>query len=444
MNKYLMEDFMNKDKKVYIAMSADIIHVGHVNLISKACSLGKLYVGVLTDEAIASYKRYPLMGLTERKEIISKIKGVSNILEQDTLDYEKNLRKIKPDYVVHGDDWRMGIQSKIRENVIRVLGEWGGQLIEIPYTEGVSIEKIRGRIDGEGILPENRRARLAKLLKLKDIIRVLEAHNGLSGLIVENTKIIKDNTILGYDAIWISSLCDSTAKGKPDIELVDMTSRLDTINQIMEVTTKPIILDGDTGGLLEHFIFNVKTLERIGVSAIIIEDKIGLKRNSLFGNEVDQCQDTIENFCLKITAGKQAQQTKDFMIIARIESLILEKGISDALIRAFAYVKAGADGIMIHSRQKTPDEVFEFCDKFRDSYPEVPIIVVPTSYDSVFEKELISHGISIVIYANHLIRSAFPAMRKTAELILENSRCLEASKNCLSINEIIRLIPGAE
>lgn len=430
-------------KKVYVAMSADIIHVGHVNILKKAKALGDVYVGVLTDEAIAEYKRFPLMSLEQRMSIISSLKDVDHVIEQKSLDYETNLRAIHPDFVVHGDEWRTGIQSVMREKVIRILGEWGGQLMEYPYTEGVSIEQLSVVLDGQGILPERRRNRLSSLFKIKKVIRVLEAHNGLSGLVVENTKIVKGDRIEGFDAMWISSLCDSTAKGKPDIELVDMTSRLDTINQIMEVTTKPIILDGDTGGLVEHFVFNVKTLERIGVSAVIIEDKIGLKKNSLFGTEVEQQQDSIENFCRKITAGKQAQTTKDFMIIARIESLILDNGMEDALARAHAYVLAGADAVMIHSRKKEVDEIFEFCDNFSKDFPNVPIVVVPSSYNAVFENELADHNVRMVIYANHLIRSAFPAMQKTAQSILEHGRCKEASDFCMSIKDIITLIPGA-
>lgn len=431
-------------KKVYVAMSADIIHNGHINLIRKAAELGDLTVGVLTDEAIATYKRYPLIPVDARMEIVGSLVGVAHVVKQTTLDYEQNIRELKPDYVVHGDDWRSGIQSNIREKVIHTLSEWGGKLVEVPYTEGVSIERLRSRLDAEGVLPEQRRIRLANLLKGKPLLRVLEAHNGLTGLIVENTRVAKGDGIQGFDAMWISSLCDSTAKGKPDIELVDMTSRLDTINQIMEVTTKPIILDGDTGGQIEHFVFNVKTLERIGVSAVIIEDKVGLKKNSLFGTDVEQQQDTIENFCRKITAGKHAQQTRDFMIIARIESLILEQGMDDALTRARAYVHAGADGIMIHSRRKEPTEILEFCDKFRSDFPRIPIVVVPSSFASIYEDELMEHGVRVVIYANHLIRSAFPAMQRTAELILENGRCLEAGQNCMSIKDVISLIPGGE
>lgn len=430
--------------RVYVAMSADIIHRGHIGLIKRAAELGELWVGVLSDEAIASYKRYPLMGAKDRMEIISSLAGVAHVVEQATLDYEQNLRAIKPAFVVHGDDWRIGVQSGVREKVIAVLAEWGGQLVEVPYTAGVSIEQLRGDLDARGILAEDRRARLVNLLRLKPLVRVLEAHNGLTGLIVEHTRVTRGEHILGFDAMWLSSLCDSTAKGKPDIELVDLTSRLETINQIMEVTTKPIILDGDTGGLVEHFAYTVRTLERIGVSAIIIEDKVGLKKNSLFGVEVAQQQDTIEGFCRKISTGKQAQRSRDFMIIARIESLVLEQGLDDALARASAYVRAGADGIMIHSRRRDPTEVFEFCTAFRAAFAQVPLVVVPTSYAAVYENELAEHGVRIVIYANHLIRSAYPAMQKTAESILEHSRCLEASAHCLPIKDVIRLIPGSE
>ncbi|MDF2544787.1 MAG: phosphoenolpyruvate phosphomutase, partial [Herbinix sp.] len=343
-------------KKVYIAISADILHHGHINLINKASEYGELIVGVLTDEAVASYKRYPILSYEERIGIISNIKGVQQVVPQTSIDYVENLEKFRPDYVVHGDDWIDSIQSKVRARVIETLALWGGELIEIPYTQGVSIDKLNTVIQQEGVMPELRRKRLQQLLKLKPIVRVMEAHNGLSGLVVEHTKVVKDEKIVSFDAMWLSSLTDSTAKGKPDIELVDMTSRINTINEIMEVTSKPIILDGDTGGQIEHFVYNIKTLERMGVSAIIIEDKIGLKKNSLFGTEVIQTQDTIEHFSEKIRAGRQALQTDEFMIIARIESLILRQGMEDAVARAKAYIEAGAQGIMIHSREKSPDE----------------------------------------------------------------------------------------
>lgn len=431
-------------KQVYVAMSADIIHHGHINLINRAAQLGELTVGVLTDEAIASYKRYPLIGFDERCAIIRNIRGVANIIPQDTLDYERNLRLLRPDYVVHGDDWREGIQSITRQRVIDVLAEWGGQLCEIPYTYGVSIEKMRAQIEANGIMPEDRRKRLARMLSLKPIVRVMEAHNGLTGLIAENTRIVKGERIEGFDAIWISSLCDSTAKGKPDTEFVDMTSRLSTINDIMEVTTKPIILDGDTGGHTEHFVFNVRTLERIGVSAVIIEDKVGLKRNSLLGTGANQTQDTIESFCNKISAGRDALRTDQFMVIARIESLILRAGIDDAIARARAYIGAGAGGIMIHSSEKSAAEIFEFSRRYQAFGGKVPLVVAPTTFNHVYEGDLAENGIKMVIYANHLIRSAYPAMAKVAESILEHQRAFEAEELCMPIEQILKLIPGGD
>ena len=428
-------------KTVYIAISADILHHGHINLIKKAAEYGKLIVGVLTDEAVATYKRFPVIEFEERKFIIENISGVSEVVPQNTLDYTDNLKKYKPDYVFHGDDWKEGVQSKIRCDVIETLKEWDGQLIEIPFTEDVSVDKINDLIKKTDSIPDIRRSKLKKLISLKPIVRTIEAHNGLSALVVENAKVEKDEQINTFDAIWVSSLTDSTAKGKPDIELVDMTSRINTINEIMEVSTKPIILDGDSGGLLEHFVFNIKTIERMGVSAIIIEDKVGLKKNSLFGTEVKQTQDSIENFCEKISAGKKAVLTEEFMIIARIESLILKQGMDDAIKRAKAYINAGADGIMIHSRESEPDEIFEFCDKFKEFAPDVPLVVVPTSFNEVYEDEFAKKGVNIVIYANHLIRSSYPAMVETANMILENERCKEADDKCLSIKEILTLIP---
>lgn len=431
-------------KKVYIAMSADIIHHGHMNIIKEAKKLGDVIVGVLTDEVIASYKRFPLLSYEHRKEIISNISGVSEVVKQDTLDYTENLLKIRPDYVVHGDDWKEGPQKQIREKVIETLESWEGKLVEIPYTEGVSISNLEEKIGEIGTTPQVRRGKLRKLLSLKPLVRIMEAHNGLTGLIVEKTKVNQDGKVKTFDGMWISSLCDSTAKGKPDIELVDLTSRLNTINEILEVTTKPIILDGDTGGKIEHFIYTVRTLERLGVSAIIIEDKVGLKKNSLFGTDVKQKQDTIENFQAKIQAGKRAQVTEDFMIIARIESLILKVGLEDALKRATAYIEAGADGIMIHSKEKNPTEILEFCEEYKKLNNRVPLVVVPSSYNTITEGELIKSGANIVIYANQLIRSAYPAMVKTAETILTHERAYEADELTMPIKKILTLIPGGK
>lgn len=429
-------------KKVYVGMSADLIHPGHLNVIKEARKLGDVIIGLLTDTAIASYKRLPYMTYEQRKIVVENVKGVSKVVPQDTLDYVPNLRKLKPNYVMHGDDWKTGIQKSIRERVIKTLKEWGGKLVEVEYTKGISSTQINQSLNEIGTTPEIRMKRLIRLLDAKRIVRFLEAHNGLTGLIVENFCMQSDEAIKEFDGMWLSSLTDSTAKGKPDIEAVDLTSRLQTINDILEVTTKPIIYDGDTGGRPEHFVFTVKSLERLGVSAIIIEDKIGLKKNSLFGLEVSQTQDTIENFSNKISIGKKALITDDFMIIARIESLILKKGMDDALIRANAYIEAGADGIMIHSKEKKPYEIIEFCREYKKFEKRVHLVVVPTSYNSIYEKELIDLGVNIVIYANHLLRSAYPAMIETAKLILENERAYEADSKIMSINDILTLIPG--
>jgi phosphoenolpyruvate mutase len=427
-------------KKVYACFSTDIIHYGHLNIIKLAADLGELTVGVLSDEAIASYKRYPLISLKDRIDMFKNIRGVSRVVVQESLDYSKILSELRPDIVVHGDNWRVGFQADIREKVKEQISEWKGEIVEFPYSQTLT-ETQPSMLDKVLSMPENRRSRLKKLLAYKGHISVLEAHNGLTGLIVENTRVETGAGYREFDAMWISSLCDSTIKGKPDIELVDMSSRIRTIEEIMDVTTKPIILDGDTGGAIEHFVFNVRTLERIGISAIIIEDKKGLKKNSLFGTVAEQTQDDTAAFCQKIRAGKDALTTKDFMIIARCESLILDKGMEDALDRCMAYVEAGADGIMIHSCKKTPDEVLEFCQKFRKYNRFVPIVVVPTTYNSVTEDILVENGANIIIYANHLIRSAFPAMQKTAETILKSGRSLEASEDCMPIKQILTLIP---
>lgn len=432
----------NKEKVVYVGMSADIIHHGHLNIIKEASKLGEVIVGVLTDKAISSYKRLPYLKFEERKLIVENLKGVSKVIPQETLDYRPNLKKIKPNFVVHGTDWREGIQKKTRQEVLDTLSEWRGELIEPEYTKNVSSTILNNNLKDIGTTPGIRLGRLRRLIEAKPITRVIEAHNGLAGLIVEKTSIEnKKGEKKEFDAIWISSLTDSTSRGKPDIEYVDTTSRTSTLHDILEVTTKPIIYDGDTGGITEHFTFTVRTLERLGVSAVIIEDKKGLKKNSLFGTDVEQTQESIENFCEKISSGKQCQITEDFMIIARIESLILKKGLQDALERAKAYIKAGADAIMIHSKEKTPNEIKEFCEEYKKFENQVPLVAVPSSYSSITEKELMELGVDIVIYANHLLRSAYPAMLNTAKQILENERAYEVEENCMPIKEILTLIP---
>jgi len=425
-------------KTVYVGMSADLVHPGHMNILEEAAKYGQVTVGLLTDKAIASYKRLPTLTYEQRKRIIENMKHVYSVIPQDTLDYTNNLKQIQPNYVVHGDDWKSGIQKETRQKVIDTLNIWDGKLIEVPYTKGISSTLLHNALKEIGTTPEVRQKKLRRLINNKPIVRILEAHNGLTGIIAENVSHGNNE----FDGIWMSSLTDSTAKGKPDIELID---RYSTLNDVLEVTTKPIILDGDTGGKPEHFAFTVKTLERLGVSAIIIEDKVGLKKNSLFGTDVKQTQDSIENFSKKIKIGKSSLVGSDFMIIARIESLILKAGLEDAVQRAQAYIEAGVDGIMIHSKEEDPTEIFDFCDQYKQFNTKVPLVVVPSSYNSVTEETLINKGANIVIYANHLLRSAYPAMVKTAESILKHKRSKEASNtHCMSIKEILNLIPGTK
>lgn len=431
-------------KKVYVGMGTDVIHHGHINIIEHARNLGEVTVGLMTDDVIASYKRPPLLTYEQRKKVIENIKGVKEVIPQDTIDYEKNLRKLKPDYVVHGNDWKVGTHKRIRDRVIEVLKEWNGRLIEPEYTKDISSTQLIREMLEVGITPEIRLKKLRKLLELKPIVRFLEVHNGLTGRIVEKTQIIDSDTVREFDGMWLSSLTYSISKGKPDIEYFDSTSRILTIDEIFNITTKPMIVDGDTGGLSEHFVYTVKMLERLGVSAVIIEDKIGPKRNSLFGAEVKHTQDTIENFSHKISEGKKAQITDDFMIIARIESLILKNGLDDALKRAKAYIHAGADAIMIHSKKKTPNEILNFCKEYNKFQEKVPLVTVPTTYNRIIEKELIDAGVKIVIYANHLLRSAYPAMLEAAKSILYNERSYEIENKCLPVEDILNLIPGAK
>lgn len=432
-------------KKIYVAMIGDVVHPGHVNIIKAASELGELTIGLYTDHACSKISRVPFLDFEKRKAVVENIKGVTDVVAQDSPSYEKNLIKLQPDIVVHGDDWVNSAEKYIRKEVINILSKWGGELVEIPYTTGISSSALNEDLKSLGITSTQRMGRLRRLLAAKSTLRILEVHSGLSGLVAETTKVHMESGVdLEFDGMWSSSLTDSTAKGKPDIEAVDVTSRLQTVNDIFEVTTKPMIYDADTGGKPEHFQFTVRSLERTGVSAVIIEDKTGLKKNSLFGTEVAQTQDDIESFCLKIRMGKSSQVSTDFMIIARVESLILDAGMDDALTRAKAYVEAGADGIMIHSRHKDPTEIISFIEKFRAEDQLTPLVVVPSSFNTVTVEEFERLGVNLVIYANHMLRSAYPGMRDVATAILKNGRTFEIEDKCLSIKEILELVPGTK
>lgn len=427
-------------KIVYSCFTTDVIHEGHLNIIREAKKYGEVIVGILSDEAMIKYNQFPTLSFEERKELVQALPDISRVVTQQDVMYDEIIKTYRPDYIIHGDNWKRGPLKAIRDNVEKLLTQYGGQIIDVPYTYNENVKHIDDKIKEKLAMPEFRRKRLKQLLQIRPIVKALEVHSGLTGLIVEKTVVEHEGELDQFDAMWISSLCDSTAKGKPDIELVDMTSRFRTIDDVMEVTTKPIIFDGDTGGQIEHFVYTVRSLERMGVSAIIIEDKTGLKKNSLFGTDVPQTQDSIEHFSEKIRAGKKAQLTDDFMIIARIESLILEQGMEDALLRARAFVKAGADAIMIHSRQKDPAEIIEFCDNFRKEDKQTPLVVVPSSYNTITEEELSAHGVNIVIYANQLTRSAFPAMEQTAKDILRYHRAKEVDDRLMPIKDILTLI----
>lgn len=431
-------------KSVYLGMIGDIMHPGLINIISKGAEYGELTIGLFTDKAIATHRRLPYMTYEQRLQVVGNIKGVANIVPQDEWSYVPNLRKYRPDFIIHGDDWKTGSEQELRAEVIEVMKEWGGKVIEIPYTHGINSSSLAKELQAIGTTPDVRLKSLRRLIAAKPVVRIMEAHDGLSGLIIENTEVENGLKKSSFDGMWSSSLTDSTSKGKPDIEAVDLTTRMQDLNNILECTTKPIIYDGDTGGKPEHFVFTVRTLERNGISAVIIEDKVGLKKNSLFGTEAVQTQDSIEGFCHKIRTGKEAQVTTDFMIIARIESLIAGHTVEEALERAYAYVDAGADGVMIHSKEKTGEDIKAFCVEFRKHHPAVPIVVVPTTYNHIKEDELALWGVNVVIYANHMLRAAYPAMVQCAESILMNERSLEANPICMPIKQILELIPGTK
>ena len=431
---------MKKKKIVYAGLAADILHQGHINILKKASKLGKVVVGLLTDQAIASYKKLPLLNYQQREVVIRDIKYVSKVIPQKTLDYRPNLVKLKPNFVIHGNDWKYGVQKKTRNQVIKILKKWNGKLIEPKYTKNISSSEIKNKLTEFATTPQNRVSRLKRLMTSKEIVKILESHNSLTGLIIENLKVKKNHYDIEFDGMWSSSLTDSATKGKPDNSSVDFSSRISSLNEMMDVTTKPLIFDADNGGEIEHIQFLIRSLERSGVSAIIMEDKIGLKKNSLFSNQLGTKQDKPSNFAKKIKKVCNSRQSKDFLIIARIESFILGKGLNDALKRAEIYSKAGADGILIHSKEKNPKEIFRFAKKFKKNRYFVPLVSVPSTYSKVYEKDLIKNGFKIVIYANHLLRAAYPAMNHVAKKILKNGRAFEIEKNITPINQIINLI----
>ena len=431
---------MKKLKTVYVGLSADILHKGHINILKIASSYGSVCVGLLTDKAIASYKNIPYLDYEKRKIVLENIRYVKRVIPQNTLDYVENLKLIKPDYVVHGDDWKTGVQKETRKRVITTLKKWSGKLIEPKYTKNISSSLIKKEMTNIISSPLNRVSRLKRLIGSKDIVRILESHNSLTGLLIEKINIIKNNKTIEFDGMWSSSLTDSATKGLPDNSSLSFSARISSINDLMDVTTKPLVFDADNGGQIEHLPYLIRSLERTGVSAIIMEDKIGLKKNSLFKNQSGTKQDKPNLFAKKIKKICDTRQSNDFMVIARIESFIVGKGLQDALKRADIYSKAGADAILIHSKEKTPAEIFSFAKEFRKSKNFIPLVSVPSTYSKVYEEELIKNSFKLVIYANQLLRAAYPAMENTAKTILKNRRAYEADKKIIPIKEIINLI----
>jgi phosphoenolpyruvate phosphomutase len=429
-----------KKKTAYVGLAGDILHQGHINILKIASKYGDVTVGLLTDKAIASYKRIPFLSYKNRELILKNLKFVNKVIPQNTLDYSENLIKIKPDFVIHGNDWRTGVQKKTRDKVISVLRRWGGKLIEPVYTKNISSTILRNNILKTGVTSEQRKSKLKRLINAKSIVRIIESHSALSALIVENLNLYQKNEFLEFDGIWSSSLTDSTLRAKPDNQSVDYSTRVNALNDILETCLKPIIFDADNGGRLEHLPYLVKSLERLGVSAIVLEDKKGLKRNSLFSHQKITDQETAVEFCKKIKTASESKVSDDFLIVARIESLILGKSIKDALYRAEKYSIAGADAILIHSKESTPKEIFQFAKLFKKSKFFKPMIAIPSTYSKTNEKELIKHGFKIVIYANHLLRASYKAMYDTAKKILVNHRAFEVEKNITPVKEIISLI----
>jgi len=431
-------------KLVYVGMTAEFFHHGHANILIKAREYGNVMVGLLTDSALLSHKRLPMLTWEQRKTIIANFNGVTEVVPQHEWEYSNNILKYRPDFMVHGDDWNVEHQKNVKDKALAALKTYGGRLIEIAYTDGVSSSVLQKEELSNGILPSTRVGILRRLINAKSIVRVLESHNAVTASIVDQSEHFSNsmNEVVRFDAIWSSSLTDSTSRGLPDTEALSISSRLLNIMEIFNVTNLPLIMDADTGGDAQHLSLHIKSMERIGISACIIEDKKGLKKNSLLGTSVSQEIEEPLVFAEKIDVAIKSKISQDFMVIARLESLILELGMEDALNRARLYCEAGVDGIMIHSRKKSPSEIFQFASIFRKEFPDVPLISVPTTYNEVYEKELVDAGFNVVIYANHMLRAAVPAMRNVANTILENGRSFEVDSRIESMASILKFIPG--
>ncbi|MAJ86251.1 MAG: phosphoenolpyruvate mutase [Candidatus Pelagibacter sp.] len=424
-------------KKVYVCLAADILHEGHVNILKKASKHGDVTVGLMTDNAIGKYKKIPFLNYHQREVVVKNLSMVKKVIPQYTMDFRPNLRLLKPDYVVHGDIWKPALK-KLRKEVVEQLKKWSGKLIEYPYTKNISSSSIKENIINSPLFNVSRVSMLKRLLSVKGFVRIIEAHSPLAGLIIENTKYKKNKNDKEYDGMWSSSLTESLMRGKPDNQSVELSTRITALNELLDITTKPIIFDADNGGRIEHLSYRINTLERQGVSAIVIEDKIGLKKNSLFKNQKNAQQDSIKNFCKKLKVAAKSKNSKDFFIVARIESFILGKGLQDALKRAKAYSNSGADAILIHSKENNPKEIFKFSKIYKKFNNHKHLIAVPSSYSKTLEKDLIKNGFNIVIYANHMLRASYLSMKKLALDILKNSRSFESEKKISKISDLLK------
>jgi phosphoenolpyruvate phosphomutase len=434
---------MIDQKTVFVVMSAEIFHPGHLNIIKVARDLGEVTVGLATDRFNARYKRLTLMSYEDRKAIVENINGVKNVIAQDTLDLAPILRELRPDYFVHGDDWKFGPLKAVRQQVLEVMQEWGGVLVEPPYTEGISSTKLNAAWRSIGATPETRIRHFRRMLEFQPVVRLLEVHNSLSGIIIERTLVEGNERDKEFDGMWYSDLTDSLAKGKPNSSFVDLTSRINTIHGILESTTKPLIVEAGNGGITEHFVSTVKTLERLGVSAVVIADKVGYEGAvfSLNGNE--PVQEDVNDFARKIASGKKTQVNKDFSIITQINSLVMHEDVENALRRARVYIEAGVDALMIHSNVETLTDFFEFCRSYRNLEDKVPLLAAIPARSSLDEDQLISAGVQFIVYPDQLLRAAYTSMLNAAKTLLIQARASDVDELYAPISEICDFVPGA-
>jgi len=406
-------DRMASEKTVYVGMVGDMLHVGHINILKTAARLGRVTVGVLTDRAVVGYKRLPLLAFEDRVRVVESIADVAAVVPQKTLSYVENLRALRPDYVVHGDDWRYGDQvSRARAEVIATLGEWGGELVEVAYTKGISSTAIHRSGAADALFSGTRQGRLRRLLAAKPTLRIVEAHSGLSAKIAAEVRGPDGAT--GFDAVWQSGLTDAIHRGKSDGGAVDRGRRLQAVEEILDAGPLPLIYDGRAAGRPETVFDLTRALDKAGVSALCLGDRSDPDRT---GPEMSPAETVAQ-----IEAVRAACPTGAVMAISRIVVAAPGNGgsgaLDRALDRALALLEAGSDAVMFDSAADTAEPILDIAARLRRQRRDVPLFAAQSDRWGAPIHRFENAGIDAVVYETHLLRATVAPMRRAATALL--------------------------